>query len=97
MTLQVTAHGGKRVRERVGIPKRAVAKLAARAMVDGATHAQFTGSMKRYLDAIYMDHGSANNMRILNGYLFLFADERLVTCWLLPERFRRTKPKAVAS
>lgn len=97
MTLQITAHGGKRVRERVGIPKRAVAKLAARAMVDGATHSQFTGSMKRYLDAIYMDHGSTNNMRILNGYLFLFADERLVTCWLLPERFRRTKPKGVAS
>lgn len=97
MTLQITTHGGKRVRERVGIPKRAVARLAARAMADGAMHSQFTGSMKRYLDGIYMERGSANNMRILHGHLFLFADERLVTCWALPERFRRTKPKAVAS
>jgi len=90
--MKVTKHGGQRIRERLGIPKKAVAKLAEKALTEGATHAQFAGRMKRYLDRVFLDHRNANNMRVLNGYLFLFYGENLITCWALPQSVRDAKP-----
>lgn len=88
----ITDHGEHRVRERLGLKKKAVKRLAERALTEGATHGQFSGRMKRYLDRVFLDHRNASNMRVLNGYLFLFAGESLITCWALPPAFRDAKP-----
>jgi hypothetical protein len=93
--MKISDHGEHRVRERLGLKKKAVARLAERALTEGATHAQFSGRMKRYLDRVFLEHRNAGNMRVLNGYLFLFSGETLVTCWALPPAFRDAKPGAM--
>lgn len=98
MTILLSEHGEKRVKQRIGLPKKAARKLALRAIAEGARREQFTGSMRLYLDQEYrLKGGAADNMRVLNGYLFVFSGEMLITCWLLPEKFRRARPKAVTS
>lgn len=93
--MNVTHHGEHRVRERLGLKKKAVARLAARALTEGATHGQFAGRMKRYLDRVFLEHGTASNMRVLHGYLFIFRGDVLITCWELPQAFRNAKPSCV--
>lgn len=87
----VTKHGAQRVRERLGLPKKTVERLAARALEEGAPHNAFAGGIKRYLDKVFLDHHNATNMRVLNGYLFLFNDQTLITCWALPPKYRKAK------
>ena len=94
MTAFVTQHGEKRVRKRMGLPKRAVQKLAERALTEGVDHGSFSGSFKRYLDGVFLSKQNADNLRVFHGFLFLFSCETLITCWPLPNRFRNAKPAA---
>lgn len=87
----VTQHGGKRVRERLGIPKKAVARMAELALAEGKRHSDFAGSMRRYLDSVFLEHRTANNMRVYAQHLFLFDGPSLITAWQLPPKFRNTK------
>ena len=93
---KVTQHGADRVRERVGVPKRAVARMADKAFADGAKHSDFAGSMRRYLDGVFLEHGNANNMRVYNQHLFLFAGATLITAWPVPQKYRSAALKVCA-
>lgn len=91
--LHVTDHAELRVRKRMGIPRRAVERQAAAALEKGATHGQFTGKFRRYLDGVFLAERSANNMRVHGGVLYIFRDQTLITCWALPADFRNIKPR----
>ncbi|AXQ68598.1 hypothetical protein HOU00_gp059 [Caulobacter phage CcrPW] len=92
--VHVSEHADFRVRKRMGIPRKAVDRMVTKALADGASHSAFSGSMKRYLDHVYLKEGRANNMKVHAGYLFLFAGSTLITCWPLPPKYRNTKPRA---
>ena len=85
----VTWHAKNRMKQRVGVPKRAVAKQADRAFENGITHGETTGTLRRYLDSIYLKEGVANNIRILDGRIYLFAGRKLITVYMLPPQFRK--------
>lgn len=89
--MHVTNHGGKRVRERLGIPKKAVERMAALALSEGKRHADFAGSMRRYLDGVFLEHRSANNLRVYAQHVFVFSGEALITAWQLPAKYRNSK------
>lgn len=91
---RVTKHGGRRAVERLGIPKRSVERMADRALADGARHADFSGSMRRYLDGVFLRYGKANNMRVYNQHLFIFDHDNLITAWALPPRYRSAAIRA---
>ncbi|UTC29583.1 hypothetical protein BAMBUS_05250 [Brevundimonas phage vB_BpoS-Bambus] len=91
--VQVTDHADLRVRKRLGLPRRAVERQAAAALEKGATHSQFSGKFRRYLDGIYLRERTANNMRVHGGHLYVFVDDILITCWPLPADFRNIKPR----
>lgn len=88
----LTHHGEERMRKRLGLPRKAVARTAEKALREGYTHSQFSGSFKRYLDGVYLKERTANNLRVYGGHLYLFAGETLVTCWQVPNKFRNAKP-----
>lgn len=68
--------------------------MADKALIDGQSHWDFSGSIRRYLDAVRHNHGNCNNLRIHGGHLFLFADKTLVTAWALPNRYRKIADRA---
>lgn len=89
----ITDHADLRVRKRLGLPRKAVEKKVTEALKNGATHFQFAGSFRRYLDKVYLTERAATNMRVHNGYLFLFCANDLITCWQLPAKYRSVKPR----
>lgn len=88
---EVTWHGKNRLKERVGIPKRASQRQTQRAFERGITLEETVGSLRNYLDGVYLREGTANNLRIWNGSVYIFKDERLLTVYALPSRFRKTE------
>ena len=86
----VTEHAEDRTRERAGLPKRMVEKNAERAFIDGLEHWELKGSLKRFVDSLYLQHKNANNIRIYCGNVYLFKGNVLVTVISLPSRYRKT-------
>ena len=87
----VTHHANKRMRERVGIPKRAIDRYAENALDNGLTHADCKGSLKRYIDSLYFRNHDANNIRIYNGNVYIFHDDVLITVLKLPKKYRKVE------
>ena len=87
--MEVTRHAHKRIRKRVGLPKSAVQANARKALQYGITHAETTGGLRRYLDYLWHQHETANNMRVYCGSVYIFCDDTLVTVLTLPEKFRK--------
>lgn len=94
LDVHVTEHGELRVRKRMGLPRKAVEKMAQTALEIGSRHGHFSGSFRRYLDGVYLYQRTANNLRVYAGYVFLFDDADLITCWNVPGKFRKVKPRA---
>lgn len=93
MTVDITRHGVKRVRQRLGLPKKAVEKLANEAWENGNDQAQHSGAMRRYLDwvALHKDDARRATLRVHDRYLFVFRDNALITAWLLPKHLKNRK------
>lgn len=88
---EVTWHGKNRLKERVGIPKRASQKQTQRAFEKGISIDETVGSLRNYLDGVFLKEGTANNLRVWSGNVYVFTDERLITVFALPSRFRKTE------
>ena len=84
----ITAHGGKRVRKRVGIKKKSVTKNSDTAFSQGVAHTDSTGRLKKYFDYLYLSHGIANNIRMHGGYVYLFSGSTLITVFPIPNAYR---------
>ena len=84
---KVTKHGYKRIRERLGIPKNAVQKNAENALKYGVPRTDVSGPFRRYLDAIYYEYGTANNLRAYHRHVYIFCGEVLVTVLKIPYKY----------
>ena len=90
MCVIVTNHAKERTHERVGIPKRIINKNSEKAFAEGIAHCELSGSLKRFVDGLYLKNRSANNIRIYCGNVYLFAGNILITVIALPEKYRKT-------
>lgn len=87
--LYITDHAENRFKERAGLPKRVVAKSAAAALERGVAQGEATGALRRYMDALYLRYGVANNVRIYCGNVYIFCGETLITIFALPQNLRK--------
>ena len=85
----MTSHGVKRSKERVGLPKRALERNAEKAFENGLKHSELSGSIKRYVDALYLRYEKAGNIRIYCGKVYIFCGTKLVTVLDLPAKFKK--------
>lgn len=83
--MNVSRHGDLRARERMGIPRKAVARAAQRALKDGRSVDDYSGTLGLYLR--FKQRGGTV-VRAWHGFAFVFADETLVTVIPLPRGFR---------
>lgn len=89
----VTDHAVKRAKERLGLPKGVTSKNAERALYNGIRHGETSGSLRRYLDGLYLKRETANNIRIYCNNVYIFHNEMLITVFPLPQEFRKTVEK----
>lgn len=92
-SLYITNHSERRFKERTGLPKRLVAKKAAEALERGITHAEATGPLRKYYDKLYLDHQTANNIRVMHNMVYIFYFDVLITVFPLPQSLRKTAAK----
>jgi len=89
-----TKHGGLRVRQRLGLPAKATQRMVDNALTRGKDRTFFSGSLRRYLDALWHNSrslGAANRIIVYGNNIFLFAEDTLITTWALPPRFMGRK------
>lgn len=87
----VTKHGAKRMKERLGLQKKAINRHADIALEKGLTHAMCKGNLKRYIDGLYLKHKTGFNYRIYNHsvYMFTFDTHKLITTIPLPQSLHK--------
>ena len=86
--MRVSRHADERTRKRVGIPRSAVKRMAAKAMSEGVTRYDTNGPLRRYLDALYHYNDSANNIRVWSEKVWIFSDHTLITVLDLPQKYK---------
>lgn len=88
--VNVTRHADKRIRKRNGLPRSAVEKNAANALVYGITRTESNGALHRYMDALWHKYRNGDNARVYNGSVYIFDSETLITVFPLPPKYRKT-------
>lgn len=86
--MRVSRHADRRVRERIGIPRSAVQRMAVKARNDGVCRLDTHGPLRRYMDALYHYNDTADNIRIYAEKVWIFSGTTLITVWDLPKKYR---------
>jgi hypothetical protein len=85
--LRVSGHAAKRIRERLGLPKRAILRAVEKAWREGLDHLKAGGPLRAYLDGLVADDPAYKVLKVHGGAVFIFgADGTVVTCWPLPAK-----------
>ena len=87
--LRITNHAEDRGRERFSLSRNSIERVAQRALSGGVPREATRGQLRRYLDALWQQHRTADNIRLYGEYLFLFSGNVLITAWHLPASYRR--------
>lgn len=88
--MMVTKHGERRVRKRLGIPKKIVNREVEQAFRYGVHYSHFSGELLGYLEKVANSQPNADfNVRVFRGTVYVFRHDKLVTAWPIPGRFRR--------
>lgn len=84
----VTTHAIRRLRKRIGIPRRSVARAAAIARQNGRRGDELPAPIRRYLVNKAMLEGGGRDCVLHNYAVFVFGDDgALVTCFPLPREY----------
>ena len=81
----LTFHSKKKAKERMGIPHRALQKNAENAFLYGLSRYESVGRLRDYLDKIYFKTRKANNLRVYNRFVYIFAGKTLITVLHVPK------------
>ena len=84
----VTRHADKRIRQRVGIPRRAIVPHVQKVFGCGTHRLSTKGNLYRYLDKKYHVNRSANNVVLHGLFIYFFRDDTLITVLDVPPSLR---------
>lgn len=91
----ISEHGEMRAVERLGIPRRSVARMAARAFAIGIEREQTRGDLRRYLDGKFHNGRGATTLRVHGQSVYVFGvDGTFVTTFRLPRHLLNRKHAA---
>ena len=91
--IKVSKHAKKRMKERCGLNLSSIDRTAAIAFEEGLHHKDCTGSLKKYIDYLFLSHNFGNNIRLYGDNVYIFQGSTLVTVLKLPNRFKNTVNK----
>lgn len=86
--VELTGHADERLKERLGLPKKARRVAAQRAFDHGKPHSQTRGALKRFLDDKWLKYQLADNVRIYAEHIWFFAGRTLITVYEVPKNLK---------
>lgn len=90
MAVVVTKHAEKRLRERMGLGKKAVQRAAEMAFDKGIKHAETTGNLNKWITSLYFNNKTANNIRLYNDKAWIFTGKNLITVLQIPASLKKS-------
>jgi hypothetical protein len=93
--VRVTKHGEKRVRERVGVNKKSVDRLAQKALTEGIPMSRTKGRLLKYLTYLYFRNETADNIRVYGDKAYIFVKDKLITVLQIPQDITKDMKKMI--
>lgn len=90
MPITITKHAEQRLKERVGLNKKALQRAAEAAYDKGIKHQETTGSLKKWVTSLYFNNKAANNIRLYNEKAWIFTDQKLITVIPMPVSLKKS-------
>ena len=88
-TIYVTDHARERIKERVGLPKKAAERNARKALDNGIGQSECTGRLKKYAEHLFLSHRRGGKMRFYGNHIYIFTTmDKLVTVLPLPNEYK---------
>lgn len=86
MSVAVTTHAKKRLKERCGISKQTAHRMAEKAFNEGISFDNAGKLLQKYISSIYLKHDKiCNNLRIYGNTVYVFDNRTLITVYPIPE------------
>jgi hypothetical protein len=83
---KVTKHAEKRMKQRLGLNRKASCRHATMVLNKGKKHNEASGRLKRYLDKLFLEYKSSNNTRVYGEYVYLFNRNNLITVFEIDKK-----------
>ncbi len=80
----VTKHAQRRMRQRCGIGKNSVKRMAKKVYDFGMTHSETSGNLKKWVDSLYFYNQTANQIRLYGDKAYIFHNQNLITVVQIP-------------
>jgi hypothetical protein len=94
--IHLTDHAKVRVKERCGLPKKAIERNAAKALHCGVSHKECIGRLKKYVDFLFLSHNCGGKIRLYGNHVYIFTNtDTLVTVLPLPHGYRSAVSKII--
>lgn len=90
MSVVVTKHAEKRLRERMGLGEKAVQRAAETAYDKGIKHCETNGNLNKWVTSLYFNNKTANNIRLYNDKAWIFAGKNLITVLQIPASLKKS-------
>lgn len=84
MKIKVSKHAEQRMRERCGLNKKSIERIAQKAYNNGIKHESTKGRLNKWITGVYFKNTKANNIRLYGDMLYIFCDNVLVTVFQIP-------------
>lgn len=85
----ITDHAYERAKERCGWKEAVTDKMAKLAYEKGVNHEAAKGNLKGYIERLFMQYKTANNIKIYGEDVFLFSKNCLITIYHLPPDLKK--------
>lgn len=89
MKIQVSRHAEQRMRERCGLNKKSIERMAQRAYDNGICHNETRGNLNKWITKVYYSNKNANNIRLYGNMLYIFCNDVLVTVFHVPHKLSK--------
>lgn len=80
----VTKHAQRRMKQRCGVGKNSVKRMAKKVYDLGMTHSETTGNLKKWVDGLYFYNQTANQIRLYGDKAYIFHNQKLITIVQIP-------------
>lgn len=89
LSMEITDHGYKRLKERCGWNKKAADRMIPRVWEDGKGYDQCKSKLQKYIGYFYKrskrEHEKKNSViKIYGNQIFIFSLKKLITVWNIP-------------
>lgn len=93
--MEVSMHAAERLKERCGLNKKSMQRMAQKAFDEGIRHSQTKGRLNKWVAGLYFNNPKAKNIRLYGDKAYIFCGEILVTVIQIPAGLMKDFKKVV--